>query len=83
MERREIDTGKIHSYLIDPERVEPEKTLAALGEYDYLKVPPIPVFEIPESLRTNGLEYALPDGNSRWLFGHVTSGKVLAIVFQP
>lgn len=55
MERREIDTGKIHSYLIDPERVEPEKTLAALGEYDYLKVPPIPVFEIPESLRTNGL----------------------------
>lgn len=83
MERKEIDTGKIHSYLIDPGLVETEKTLAALGEYDYLKVPPIPVFEIPENLRTNGLEYALPDGNSRWLFGHVTSGKVLAIVFQP
>ncbi|MFZ3232292.1 MAG: hypothetical protein WA194_01950 [Patescibacteria group bacterium] len=83
MERREIDTGKIHSYLIDPERIEPEKTLAALDGYDYLKVPPIPVFEIPEGLRTNDLEYALPDGNSRWLFSHVTSGKVLAIVFQP
>lgn len=83
MERKEIDTGKIHPFLIDPELIENEKTLAALGEYNYLKVPPIPVFEIPKSLRTDGFEYALPDGNSRWLFGHVTSGKVLAIVFQP
>ena len=48
-----------------------------------MSVPPIPVYEIHEELRINDLKYILPDGNHRWLYGHVTAERVSVILLLP
>ncbi len=53
------------------------------GKYNFLEVPPIPVFSLPEEFQKNGWKYVLPDGNKRWLYGHITAQKVSAILFLP
>ena len=75
---------EIYPYLfeIDKIAVEQWKKLAWV-DYNFQKVPPIPVFEIPEEFRKNSWKYALPDGNHRWLYGHVTAWKVSAILILP
>ena len=52
-------------------------------KYDFMQVPPFPVFSIPEEFRKKGWKYVLPDGNKRWLYGHVTAKQVSAILFLP
>ena len=81
MERRDIPSSEIYPFLIEPEKVDKERVRSMIGDYDPKIVPPVPVFEIPEPFRANGWKYVLPDGNTRWLFAHATSGVVSAALF--
>lgn len=81
MERRELIAEEVHSYYFDWTKIDVERVRSALCGTPTVASPPIPAFEIPEELRVNGLCYAIPDGNHRWLIGYVTSGRVEAIVY--
>lgn len=52
-------------------------------DYDFMKVPPIPVYRIPEDIQLREWKYMLSDGNKRWYFWHATAWKVAAILLEP
>ena len=84
MQRLILPSSEIYPYQIEVDKIIPEEVMEIIwSNYDFQKVPPIPVYEIPEELRLRWWKYAFPDGNRRWLYGHVTSQRVLTILLDP
>lgn len=78
-----VPTSKIHSYYFHDAEIDAEKLARAANGYRPEERKPIPAYEIPESLRVNGLEFAIPDGNHRWLLAGASTGQVKAAIYEP
>lgn len=84
MQQLILPSSEIYPYLFEVDKIDIKQwRRLAWANYDFLKVPPIPIYEIPGELRRNSWKYVLPDGNHRWLYGHVTARKVSAILLLP
>jgi hypothetical protein len=84
MQQLILPSEEIYPYQFEVNKIDFEQwRRLAWIDYDFMKVPPIPVYEIPEEFRMNSWKYMLPDGNHRWLYGHVTAGRVSAILLLP
>ena len=70
MELVALEPSAMHSYYFDRNSVDFEGLRKALETegYDPDEAKPVPAFKIPEALQVNGLKFAIPDGNHRWLF---------------
>ena len=84
MQQLILSSSEVYTYLFEMDKISKGEVLSRIwNDYDFQKVLPIPVYNIPEELEINGWKYLLPDGNHRWLYGHVTAGKVAAILLLP
>lgn len=78
-----VPTSEVHAYYFHDVEIDGEKLAAAASGYRPEERKPIPAFEIPEELRVNGLKFAIPDGNHRWLLANASTGMVKAAVYGP
>lgn len=78
-----VPTSEIHSYYFHDAKIDAEKLTAAASGYRPEEQKPIPAFEIPERLRVNGLKFAIPDGNHRWLLAQASTGQVKTAIYEP
>lgn len=81
MRQVSLPTSEIHSYYFHEAEIDAEKLAAAACGYRPEERKPIPAFEIPEKLRVNGLKFAIPDGNHRWLLANASTGMVKTAVY--